>query len=99
MPNWMLHFGIPAYRLPRAVLMEKIGRIEAMGVTIVLNHKVDDLLAEEARGRFDAVFMAIGAKKARHIDIPARDAAHVVTAVRLLHDVDVGWSRKSGGGL
>jgi formate dehydrogenase beta subunit len=96
LPGGMLHFGIPAYRLPRDVLMQEIGRIEAMGVKIVLNHKVNDLLAEEAAGGFDAVFVAIGAQAGRHIDIPARDAAHVVTAVSLLHDVGAGLAPKIG---
>jgi formate dehydrogenase beta subunit len=96
LPGGMLHFGIPAYRLPRDVLMQEIGRIEAMGVKIVLNHKVEDLLAEEAAGGFDAVFVAIGAQAGRHIGIPARDAAHVVTAVSLLHDVGAGLAPKIG---
>ncbi len=78
----MLHFGIPAYRLPRDVLMQEINRIEATGVKIVLNHKVEDVLAEKKAGKFDAAFVAIGAQAARHIDIPARDAAHVVSAIR-----------------
>ncbi len=30
-PGGMLHFGIPAYRLPRADLMQEIRRIEEMG--------------------------------------------------------------------
>jgi len=34
----MMHFGIPAYRLPREDLMKEVRRIEAMGVKIVLNH-------------------------------------------------------------
>jgi formate dehydrogenase (NADP+) beta subunit len=96
LPGGMLHFGIPAYRLPRDVLMTEIARIEAMGVRIVLNHKVDDVLAETAAGKFDAVFVAIGAQAAHHIDIPARDAAHVVTAVSLLHDVGGGGTPKLG---
>jgi formate dehydrogenase beta subunit len=96
LPGGMLHFGIPAYRLPRDVLMQEIGRIEAMGVKIVLNHKVEDLLAEEAAGGFDAVFVAIGAQAGRHVGIPARDAAHVVTAVSLLHDVGAGLAPKIG---
>ena len=96
LPGGMLHFGIPAYRLPRDVLMQEIGRIEAMGVKIVLNHKVVDLLAEERCGKFDAVFVAIGAQAARHIDIPARDAAHVVSAISLLHDVGAGKTPKIG---
>ena len=58
----MLHFGIPAYRLPRDVLMQEIARIEAMGVKIILNHKVEDVLAEQKAGKFDAVFVAIGAQ-------------------------------------
>ena len=35
LPGGMLHFGIPAYRLPRADLMKEIRRIEEMGVRIV----------------------------------------------------------------
>jgi formate dehydrogenase beta subunit len=86
----MLHFGIPTYRLPRADLIGEIARIEAMGVRIVLNHKVTDLQAEKQAGNFDAAFVAIGAHVSRHIDIPARDAARVLDAVTLLRDVGAG---------
>ncbi|HEV2675353.1 MAG TPA: NAD(P)-binding protein [Aliidongia sp.] len=96
LPGGMLHFGIPAYRLPRDVLMKEIARIEAMGVRLTLNHKVEDVLTEKAAGGFDAVFVAIGAQAARHVDIPARDAAHVVSAVSLLHDVGAGRAPKLG---
>jgi len=96
LPGGMLHFGIPAYRLPRDVLMTEIARIEALGVRLVLNHKVEDLLAEWGSGKFDAVFVAIGAQAGGHIDIPTRDAAHVITAVSLLHDVGVGSAPKLG---
>jgi len=86
----MMHFGIPAYRLPRESLMQEIRRIEAMGVRIVLNHKVEDLLAEKAAGNFDAIFIAIGAGVGKHIDIPARDAGRVLDAISLLHNVKAG---------
>ena len=86
----MLHFGIPAYRLPRDDLMREIGRIESMGVRIVLNHSVDDVLAEQRAGGFDAVFIAIGAHLSEHVDIPARDAPKVLDAVALLRDVETG---------
>jgi len=85
LPGGMMHFGIPAYRLPRDELMKEIRRIEQMGVRMVLNHKVEDVLAEKAAGDFDAVFVAIGAHVGKHIDIPARDAARVLDAVTLLH--------------
>ena len=99
LPGGMLHFGIPAYRLPRADLLAEIARIERMGVRIVLNHKVTDLLAERNAGRFDAVFVAIGAHVGKHADIPARDAVRVLDAVALLRETrtrdqaDAGTSR------
>jgi NADPH-dependent glutamate synthase beta subunit-like oxidoreductase len=96
LPGGMLHFGIPAYRLPRADLMKEIRRIEQMGVRIVLNHKVEDVLAEKAAGNFDAVFIAIGAHVARHVDIPARDAARVLDAVSLLRGVSTGEKPRLG---
>jgi formate dehydrogenase beta subunit len=90
LPGGMLHFGIPAYRLPREDLMKEIRQIEATGVKIVLNHRVDDVLAEQRAGGFDAVFIAIGAHLSKHVDIPARDAVKVLDAVSLLRDVEAG---------
>lgn len=92
----MMHFGIPAYRLPRAELDKEIKRIEDLGVKIVLNHKVEDVLAEKQTGDFDAVFVAIGAHLSRHVDIPARDAGKVLDAVTFLHDVETGDAPKLG---
>jgi len=85
-PGGMMHFGIPAFRLPRADLMKEIRRIEEMGVTIVLDHPVEDVLAEREAGRFDAVFIAIGAHVSKHADIPARDAVRVLDALEMLRD-------------
>jgi formate dehydrogenase (NADP+) beta subunit len=96
LPGGMMHFGIPAYRLPREHLMKEVRRIEAMGVRIALNHKVEDILAEKWAGSFDAVFVAIGAGVAKHIDIPARDAARVLDAVSLLHNVKQGEPPRLG---
>ncbi|ACK51897.1 4Fe-4S ferredoxin iron-sulfur binding domain protein [Methylocella silvestris BL2] len=96
LPGGMLHFGIPAYRLPRDVLMTEIRRIESMGVRITLNHKVEDVLAEQAEGKFHAVFIAIGAQIGKRIDIPARDAARVIDAITLLHQVETGEPPRLG---
>ncbi len=63
---------------------------------IVLNHKVDDMLAEMAAGRFDAAFIAIGADVGKHVEIPARDAVRVLDAVSLLHDVETGEAPRLG---
>lgn len=89
-PGGMLQFGIPTYRLPREDLLKEVARIEAMGVRIVLNHKVTDLQAEMTAGGFDAAFVAVGAHVSKHVDIPARDAARVLDAVSYLRDVGTG---------
>src|SRR4029453_5387540 len=49
-PGGMMHYGIPAYRLPREGLDREIARIETMGVKIVRNTRVNDVLAEKAAG-------------------------------------------------
>jgi formate dehydrogenase (NADP+) beta subunit len=96
LPGGMMHYGIPAYRLPRSDLVAEIARIEAMGVTLVANHAVDDVVAEQKSGKFDAVFVAIGTQIGKRIDIPARDASRVMTAVSLLRGVDSGAFPKLG---
>jgi NADPH-dependent glutamate synthase beta subunit-like oxidoreductase len=96
LPGGMLHFGIPAYRLPRADLLAEIARIERMGVRIVLNHKVTDILHTRDVGRFDAVFVAIGAHVGKHAEIPARDAGRILDAVALLRDAGTGSVPKLG---
>lgn len=92
----MMHVGIPSYRLPRDVLEEEVKRIEDMGVKIKLNHKVEDLLAEKEAGKFDAIFVAVGAHLSKRVDIPARDAGKIYDAISFLKDVDSGNPPKLG---
>ncbi|MCU0839178.1 MAG: NAD(P)-binding protein [Rhodospirillales bacterium] len=96
MAGGMMHFGIPAYRLPRDILDGEIKRIERMGVKIVLNHKVEDIVAEKEAGRFDAVFVAVGAHLSKRTEIPARDAGTILDAVSFLRDVESGRIPKLG---
>ncbi len=86
----MLHFGIPAYRLPRDVLAQEVKRIEDMGVKFTLDHMVKNLREEKEQGDFDAVFVAIGAHVSKKINIPAREAGRIMDAVSYLHDVGEG---------
>jgi NADPH-dependent glutamate synthase beta subunit-like oxidoreductase len=89
-PGGMMRYGIPAYRLPREVLDGELGRIETFGVRMTCNHRVDDLVAEREEGGFDAVFTAVGAHLSKRVDIPARDAGHIVDAVAFLRSVASG---------
>ena len=89
-PGGMMRYGIPAYRLPRDVLDVEVARIEQLGVRMVGGHKVEDLAAERSEGRFDAVFVAVGAHLSKRVDIPAMDAARVIDAVSFLRSVASG---------
>ena len=83
----MMRYGIPAYRLPRAILDAEIARIIAMGVEIQLEHVVHDVEQERRDGMFDAVFLAVGAQLGKRVDIPAGDSSRVIDAVSFLHHV------------
>ena len=95
-PGGMLHYGIPAYRLPRPGLQREIGRIAAMGVKITCGHRVADVLAEMKDGRFDAVFLGIGAEVGNHLDIPSMDGSKMIHALTLLEEAEQGRAPKVG---
>jgi 2-oxoacid:acceptor oxidoreductase delta subunit (pyruvate/2-ketoisovalerate family) len=80
----MMRYGIPAYRLPRAVLDAEIDRILAMGVRFQQG-KVTDIEKAMTDGGFDAAFLAVGAQQGRRAYIPAGDSAKILDAVTLLH--------------
>jgi len=92
----MIHFGIPAYRMPRKELQQEIKRVEDMGVKITCNHRVEDVFKEKEEGGFDAVFIAIGAHLGKKIDIPSRDAGKMLDAVSFLRSVENGEDVKLG---
>ncbi|MGD1013884.1 MAG: NAD(P)-binding protein [Acidimicrobiales bacterium] len=83
----MMRYGIPAYRLPRAVLDAEIARIVAQGIEVELNHVVYDVELERVEGKFDAVFLAVGAQLGKRVNIPAGDSSRVIDAVTFLHQV------------
>jgi NADPH-dependent glutamate synthase beta subunit-like oxidoreductase len=89
-PGGMMRYGIPAYRLPRDGLTAEIERIRAMGVKMTPNYRVTDVLAEQEAGRFDAVFLAVGAQIGNHLDIPSMDGAKMIHALSMLEDVEHG---------
>ncbi|MGW3449318.1 NAD(P)-binding protein [Streptomyces sp. NPDC001076] len=60
-PGGMMRYGIPRNRLPREVLDAEIDRILTLGVTLETGTRVDDVLAAQRDGGFDAVFLAAGA--------------------------------------
>ncbi len=96
MAGGMMLFGIPAYRLPRAVLADEVSRIAELGVRFVFNHKVEDVLGAKQAGGFDAVFLAIGAQLGKKTEIPAHDAGKILDALSFLRSAAAGAAPKLG---
>ncbi len=84
----MMRFGIPKYRLPREVLDAEITRILDLGITLRLNAKIEHVAATMAAGKFDAVFLAVGAHIGKRTYIPAGDSAKILDAVSLLRSME-----------
>ena len=84
----MLRYGIPEYRLPKAVLDEEIATIEMMGVEIICNTKIgEDIPFETIREEFDAVLLGIGAWISTGVGCPGEDAEGVIGGIDFLRKV------------
>ena len=101
MPNagGMLRYGIPEYRLPKAVLDEEIATIESMGVEIITNTKVGvDIPFETVRSDYDAVLLGIGAWVSTGVGCKGEDAEGVIGGIdflrRVVRNEEIGMSRK-----
>jgi formate dehydrogenase major subunit len=72
----MLRYGIPAFRLPRAVLDAEIGMIRQLGAEFRLGKRLGrDFTLDELRRDFDGVFLAIGAQGSRGLGCPGEELA------------------------
>lgn len=90
-PGGVLMFGIPEYRLPKAVVRREIKRICELGVTIHCNVTIGpdcniDQLFEQG---FDAIFMGTGVGKPRKLPIPGADYDAVRQAIWFLRRVSL----------
>ncbi|MFY9464287.1 MAG: NAD(P)-binding protein [Sediminibacterium sp.] len=86
-PGGLLWKGVPEYRLPKELLDAEINRILNMGVTIRLNYKVTDLLAEKENGNFDAVYLGIGAQLIQDENIPYDSSVLIKDAFGFFNDM------------
>ena len=76
-------YGIPEFRLPKAIVQKEVETLEQMGVTIQTNYVVGrtrQLLDLMAKDGFDAVFVGVGAGLPRFMDIPGENLVGVFSA-------------------
>ena len=84
----LLMYGIPNMKLEKWVIDRRVERMEQEGVTFRTNADVGGSLpASELTDNYDAVVLCCGAKQARNIDAPGRDAGGIYFAVDYLTSV------------
>ncbi|MCL2462647.1 MAG: FAD-dependent oxidoreductase [Defluviitaleaceae bacterium] len=87
----MLRYGIPEYRLPKAVLDAELSVFEKMGVEMVNGVKIGrDITLDTLREKFDRVFVGIGASKSVKLGCPGEELDGVYGGVEFLRSVAEG---------
>ncbi len=93
----MLRYGIPAYRLPRALIQKEIDAIRGMGVEFYNNVKIgSDKTLEDLRGAYDAVIVAVGAWSSVALRCPGEALEGVVGGIDFLRSVEPGTPTLAG---
>jgi len=87
----VLVYGIPEFRLPKAILRVEVEALRTLGVTFEVNAvvgrtvSIDDLFGEG----YDAVFVGTGAGLPHFLDIPGEDLNGVYSANEFLTRVNL----------
>ena len=77
----LLRFGIPNFKLNKAIIDRRIGIMEAEGVTFKPNSEIDVTNLPEG---FDAYCICTGTPEARDLKIPGRELTGIYFALELL---------------
>ena len=81
----LLVYGIPNFKLDKAVVARRVARLAAAGVEFRLGLDIGrDLTFAALRARHDAVLIATGVYKARQLTLEGEDGAGVVPALDYL---------------
>lgn len=93
----MLRYGIPEYRLPKAILKSETDAIASLGVKFINNFKIGrDASFDEFRSRYDAVIVANGAWKSTGMRVKGEDLAGVWGGIDFLRAVVTGEKPEIG---
>ena len=96
-PGGMLNQGIPAFRLPRAIIEREIRQVEAAGVEIRCGVAVGgDLPVSKLIKEFDAVVMAAGTLRPNVLDLPGKNLQGIEHGLAFLLQVNEFGRREIG---
>jgi glutamate synthase (NADPH/NADH) small chain len=85
LPGGLLVNGIPAFKLEKSIVERRINLLRRKGVIFKLGVTVGkEISLEKLQKDFDAIFMGIGAQKAKTLDIPGAELKGVHQALPFL---------------
>ena len=87
----VLSYGIPEFRLPKAIVRQEVETLKALGVTIETNTVIGKTLAvdELFEDGFEAVFIGSGAGLPRFMKIPGENLKGVYSANEFLTRINL----------
>ncbi|HPF54043.1 MAG TPA: NADPH-dependent glutamate synthase [Eubacteriales bacterium] len=91
-PGGVLVYGIPEFRLPKAIVRQEIEGLKAMGVTVMTDMVIGKVLTvDELMGEygFEAVFVGSGAGLPKFMNIPGENLIGVYSANEFLTRVNL----------
>lgn len=89
-PGGVLIYGIPEFRLPKAIVEREMAYIQALGVEVRTNVIVGKTVSvREILDEFDAVYIGIGAGAPKFMGIPGTNLIGVFSASEILTRVNL----------
>ena len=89
-PGGVLVYGIPEFRLPKAIVAREINLLKRMGVTIITNAVIGKLITiDEIMQEFDACYIGTGAGLPRFMHIPGENLNGVYSANEFLTRINL----------
>jgi len=84
----LLTYGIPNFKLDKKIVERRVSLLEDAGMKLVLNCEVGkDLTFEEIANKHDAMFIGVGATKAKSAGLSGEKASNVYAAMDYLTNI------------
>ncbi|MCG5501765.1 glutamate synthase subunit beta [Ectothiorhodospira lacustris] len=81
----LMRYGIPDFKFPKEQVARRVQQLHDEGIKFRSGVTVgEDLSIDELKGQFDAVCLAIGARRPRDVPVPGRDLAGVLFGMEYL---------------
>ncbi len=87
----MLRYGIPEYRLPKALLEREVNLIAGLCKEVRIGEVLGrDFSVEELKEQYDAIFLGLGSQSAQGMGLEKEDLAGILRGIDFLRSVEEG---------